>query len=95
MADFFKDNPYVLGYDIITEPLVANVFNEPWLLLPGFFDRMVLTPFYKRMNYEIRTKDQSKILFFEPTQLDVLPALGGIVISTGFTDTPGGPSYKR
>ena len=61
---FFKNNPYVLGYDIINEPQTANAYSEPWLYLPGMFDRAVLQPLYQRMNSVIRANDKKKIVFF-------------------------------
>lgn len=34
----FANNPYVIGFDIINEPLPASIYNDPTLLLPHNFD---------------------------------------------------------
>jgi aryl-phospho-beta-D-glucosidase BglC (GH1 family) len=32
VAEFFKDNKFILGYDLINEPPTANVYKALWLL---------------------------------------------------------------
>ena len=35
LATEFKDNEYVLGYELINEPWAGDVFAHPELLIPG------------------------------------------------------------
>ena len=93
-SKFFADNPYVVGYDMINEPLAANMVTQPWTAIPGVNDIVNLQRMYKRIHEVIRTNDQNKTLFFEPIQGDLLPILGGMVFPIGFNDTPGGVEYN-
>ena len=79
VADFFKDEPNVLGYEIINEP---NTFDRGNL----YIDRDYLQPLYQRAHKKIREVDNNTIIFFEPQLSDV--------ISVSFTDTPGGKEYN-
>lgn len=87
---FFAGNEYVLGYDPLNEPIVANFWKDPLLLLPGRFDRTVLQGLYQDFNSVIRKNTQDQIVFFEPVTFDLLPLFGGIIFDVGFDDTPGG-----
>lgn len=91
----FASNQYVIGYDILNEPLQANMVTEPWVRIPGVNDFVNLQPLYKRITETIRTNDDGKIIFFEPIQADLLPYLGGMVFPIGFNDTPGGQPYNN
>lgn len=93
VTNTFKDNPYVLGYDPINEPLIANFWKDLTLLLPGKFDREVLQGLYQDFNSVVRRNTKDQIIFFEPTQLDLLPLFGGHVFHVGFDETPGGSAY--
>lgn len=94
-SKFFAGNPYVVGYDMINEPLAANMVTQPWTALPGVNDLVNLQKLYKRIHEVIRSNDQNKTLFFEPIQGDLIPALGGMVFPSGFNDTPGGAEYNN
>jgi endoglycosylceramidase len=49
VSSHFAKNKYVVGYDPINEPFVANYFTEPSLVLvPGKFDEDKLQPLHKR-----------------------------------------------
>ncbi|MBK9329037.1 MAG: cellulase family glycosylhydrolase [Sphingobacteriales bacterium] len=67
----FKDNPYVIGYDLMNEPhggdLVKTLFGE--------FERNQLAPFYNRLIKGIREVDNEKWIFFEPRAFGVNFAL--------------------
>jgi endoglycosylceramidase len=87
-------NQYVVGYDLINEPLAANMVKQPWTAIPGVNDFIHLQPMYESLHSIIRANDNDTILFFEPIQGDVLPALGGMVLPMGFNSTPGGTDYN-
>lgn len=79
IADFFKDEPNVIGYELINEP-------------PAFTTKLVnidlnyLQPLYRRTHEKIRSVDNNTIIFFEPNVFDI--------VSVGFTEGPGGPEYN-
>lgn len=54
-------------------------------MLPGFGDYLNLQPMYFYLNEQIRTIDDTHIIFYEPITWDVTP--------TGFTSVPGGNDY--
>lgn len=60
--------------------------------MPGKFDTVGLQPLFNRTFVEAyKPADESKIMFFEPTQFpDTMGVLGGIVWNLGFTNPPGG-----
>mmetsp|Transcript_28635 Transcript_28635/g.50911 ORF Transcript_28635/g.50911 Transcript_28635/m.50911 type:complete len:530 (-) Transcript_28635:411-2000(-) len=87
---FFAGNSYVVGYDPLNEPIVADFWKDPLLLLPGRFDRTVLQGLYQDYNAVIRKNTPDQIVFFEPVTFDLLPLFGGIIFNVGFDDTPGG-----
>ena len=93
VAQRFAGNPYIVGYDPLNEPFPANIFADPSLfLVPGKFDTVGLQPLFNRTFVEAyKPADESKIMFFEPTQFpDTMGVLGGIVWNLGFTTPPGG-----
>lgn len=79
VANLFKDEPNVVGYELINEPPSVSV-------IPDDLDKNYLQPFYASLNEQIRQIDNNTILFFEPNVFDVF--------STGFTQGPGGPEYN-
>lgn len=64
IAEKLKNNPYVLGYDIINEPwgdgLVTTVLNTNLesQLLPNFYEKYITA---------MRATEQNKYIFFEPS----------------------------
>lgn len=58
----FKDNPYVIGYEIMNEPHPGDVN----LIGNGQFAKKQLSAFYERAIKAIRAVDQEKWIFFEP-----------------------------
>ena len=95
VAERFKDNEYVLGYDIINEPFAANLQKDSTLFFDqSKFDREVLTPFYERAVDVIRKHASSHLVFFEPAQFpDTLPLFGGLISEAGFSQNPGGKDF--
>ena len=68
LAERFKNNPYVLGYDLMNEPWGGDVIK---VFLTGEFERVQLTAFYNRLIPALRNADPNKYIFFEPTPAPV------------------------
>jgi hypothetical protein len=50
IAECFKDNPYVIAYELINEPWVGNQYRNPALLIPSVAERMRLQKFYDALS---------------------------------------------
>ena len=70
VAARFATNRYVLGYEIVNEPWCGNTYEEPELLVPGVADRRYLQPMYDAVAAQIRTVDDSHLIFFESVTWD-------------------------
>ena len=68
IAERFKNNPYVIGYDLMNEPWGGDLLK---VFLTGEFERSQLTAFYKRVIPELRKIEPNKYIFFEPTPAPV------------------------
>lgn len=62
IAEHYKDNPTVIGYDLLNEP-VAHYFEEDYDVLNS-----ALEPLYKRITAAIRTVDTNHIIFLGGAQ---------------------------
>lgn len=83
VASYMSDQPNVIGYDILNEPIGANAYkNAADVIQPGVSNNKYLLGAYKKIYQSIRSVDQNKLIFFEPSILDFL--------SEGFFETPGG-----
>lgn len=93
VAKTFKDNEYVLGYDIWNEPFPGGIFESPFsMLTPGKPDDIQLIPFYRKVDQKLREIDPNFILMFEPTPFpDVWPTRF-INIRGTFSKAPLAPS---
>ena len=70
MAERFKDEPYLMGYDLLNEPWPGT----PWLTCANnagcpVFDTETLTPFSRLVTDRIREVDQRNIVWYEPNVL--------------------------
>ncbi|GJJ78586.1 endoglycosylceramidase [Entomortierella parvispora] len=73
--------PGVLGYDLMNEPWVGDHMADPTLLIPGRADSVNLEPLWNKGTAQIRTVDNTTIVFFEGVTFDIL---------SGFENVPGG-----
>ncbi|MCB0507333.1 MAG: cellulase family glycosylhydrolase [Bacteroidetes bacterium] len=64
----FKNNPYVIGYDLMNEPWGGDLIK---VFITGEFESVQLTNFYKKLIPALRTVEPNKYLFFEPTPAPV------------------------
>ncbi len=92
-AKLWKNNKYVLGYEIINEPFVGNFYKNPLLLLPGISGNKNLMPFYNKISNSIRQVDNNTLIFYEPITWGML--FNQKYINNGFNSVPGGNSYKN
>jgi len=67
VAERFKNNPYVIGYDMMNEPYGGDLLST----VSGQFERTYLSGFYNRLIPAIRSVDNDKYLFFEPKSVGV------------------------
>jgi endoglycosylceramidase len=67
IVERFKNNPYVLGYDLMNEPHAGDLL----ITLSPKFEAHQLQNFYDRLIKAIRTVDNEKWIIFEPRSLAV------------------------
>jgi endoglycosylceramidase len=84
-------NKDLLGYEIINEPWAGNIYSQPSLLLPGVAGSQNLLPFYDIISEEIRSIDDSHLIFYEPVTWGMI--FNGSISGSGFTHVPGGSKY--
>lgn len=70
IASEFKDYENLIGYEIINEPWVGNIYEKPTRILFGGDEN--LYPLYKLVHDKIREIDQDSIVFFETATTDVV-----------------------
>lgn len=68
VAERFKSNPRVIGYDLMNEPWAGDLVKA---FITGDFERKQLSDFYERLIPEIRKVESNKYLFFEPAPAPV------------------------
>ncbi|MFN8267619.1 MAG: cellulase family glycosylhydrolase [Chitinophagales bacterium] len=68
VAERFKNNPNVIGYDLMNEPWGGDLIK---VFVTGEFERYQLSAFYKRLIPALRSVEPNKYLFFEPTPAPV------------------------
>ena len=82
VASRFKDKQNLIGYEIINEPWVGNLYKNPGIA----FKTDQVMKFYNRVHNAVRKVDDQSIIFFEHPLTDAeLDAVHG---------SPGGPDYN-
>ena len=89
----FKENPYIIAFDIWNEPWSGEFHTSIWGGYPGAADSKYLLPFYRKVDQELRKVDKDYVLIFSPSLTDNIPLYGGFYF-TGFSETPGGDENK-
>ena len=64
VVERFKNNPYVIGYDLMNEPYGGDPIKAL-----GDFEKTTLKKFYDKIIPELRAIEPNKYLFFEPQSL--------------------------
>ena len=86
VASQFKNEPNVIGYEILNEPFFANLYgNLKEVIDFGYGDYHFLQPFYRKVHDLVREVDNETLLFFE----NIVMAM-----TVGFTEGPGGVEYN-
>lgn len=57
VANYFRDDDNILGYELINEPWAGDVYADPGLMFPTIADKKNLQPAYDHLNKAIRAKD--------------------------------------
>jgi len=65
VATHFKDEPNVIGYELLNEPFFGDVKKNPLLYLNS--DKVNLQPFWNILAKKIREVDNSSLIYFEPS----------------------------
>uniref|UniRef100_A0A7S0EH12 Glycoside hydrolase family 5 domain-containing protein n=1 Tax=Hanusia phi TaxID=3032 RepID=A0A7S0EH12_9CRYP len=82
VAAAFKDEPYVLGIELVNEPWCGNIFHNPLLLVPEVADEYNLQRVYDRLATAIWEVDPKRLVFFAGVTWDNY--------GNGFSHPPGG-----
>lgn len=87
IAKYFKNEPNILGYELLNEPWGVSLWNEPLdFVWPGINNDKYLLPFYRILNKKIREVDDETIVFYEPYVSDLL--------NGGYKENVGGINYR-
>ena len=66
MLNRFKHHKSVIGYELLNEPGVPNIFKDVLNFLPGIAGKKFLQQFYDKLQTAIRKADDQTIIFWEP-----------------------------
>ena len=91
----FKDNEYILGYDLWNEPAPGGPMEDLKSFVPGRPDVKDILPVYRKVDAELRKIKPDYILFFENTPVpDILPIFGGLFLGK-MSEKPGGDDIPQ
>lgn len=82
----FRSTSSVLGYELINEPWMGDVYEDKRRFLPGEVEKTYLQPLYQHLHTMIRKVDDEKIIFWEGLTVDYWPS--------GFSASPGPVNYN-
>ncbi|RUP51514.1 glycoside hydrolase superfamily [Jimgerdemannia flammicorona] len=73
LAQEFKEYPNLLGYEILNEPWIGNLFKNPALILPGVADYKKFYALWSEVANSIRSVDGKHLVFFEGNLMYPIP----------------------
>ena len=86
VAEVFKGNKYVIGFELMNQPWPGNAYKNPLVMVPTLSEKIHLQKAYDRLATRIRSIDPTRVIGFEPvTWLQQFPS--------GFSHPPGGMHY--
>jgi endoglycosylceramidase len=88
VAKAFSGDPYVLGYELINEPFLGDIYAHPDLLITQRTDSEYLMPMYDNLAAAIRKNDDDHIIFFEKATGNYF-----LPLANGFSRPPIGNQY--
>jgi endoglycosylceramidase len=88
VAKTFVGDPYVLGYELINEPFLGDIYAQPDLLFTQRTDSDFLMPMYDKLATAIRKYDDDHIVFFEKATGNYF-----LPLANGFSRPPIGNQY--
>jgi len=83
----FKNNKNIVGYELMNEPFNGDTFKNPEFKNAQTADLKNLEPFYNLIHSEIRSVDESTLVFFD------LAIGDSRRYTSGFLQAPGGKKY--
>lgn len=82
VAESVKDEPNLLGYEMLNEPVGGNIYKNPFdAFFPTLANQKYLFPGYEKIYKGIRSIDKNNLIFYEPGVFDIYG---------GFSETIGG-----
>lgn len=93
VADEFKNETSILGYELMNEPWAGDIYSNPERLLPGYAGREVLLPVYNFLFSQISSVDDHTNIFYEPVTWAIYSDLRDL--GTGFEHLPGGKASEN
>ena len=92
-AQRWRDEPAVIGYEVMNEPFAGDVFKDPLLFLPGVAGRKNLARMNDAVATAIRAHDEQHLVFYEPVTWGMV--LDGKATGSGYDHVPGGPAFAN
>ena len=89
----WRDEPAVIGYEVMNEPFAGDVFKDPLLFLPGVAGRKNLARMHDAVAAAIRQHDDRHMIFYEPVTWGMV--LDGKATGSGYDHVPGGPAFAN
>ena len=92
---FFKGNNYIIGLNPWNEPMEGNLFSHLSNIIPGYADKYILGPFYRKIYEKLKEIDNDIIYLLEPFPFpNTIPLFGGIFLKS-FDEAPLGIENKQ
>lgn len=83
LASEYAETINIVGYNLLNEPWVGDIWVDPTLLVPGVADHKVLEDLWNRATKQIRNIDNDTLIWFEGATLDVLSGFNNVPLGDG------------